>query len=130
MTAKDVSLQEQIAFIERERIVRSGLAAATRPYEDNLVAILASLNRLAERDKDAEIRLMEARQWQARFESVIKHLSHIHGLLHPQDVINQTGTRFKFHPPDELVRDMWEGLSRAIREIPTVIDAERSRNDT
>ncbi len=41
----------------------------------------------------------------------------------PGGVVAPDGRRFKFHPPDELVREVWEGLSKAIRGIPDAIRA-------
>lgn len=120
----DVSLEEQIAFLEHEIKFHKekfpDLVEAIGLYE----AILASLKRLKERERREDILRHERDKFHAQFEHVIKHLTHIQMLLHSEDV-TVNGKKFRFHPPDDLVRDTWEGLSKAIREIPSVIDAHR-----
>lgn len=74
--------------------------------------------------KRAEVRAIEVRRARAQFDAVVARLSHIYGLIHGDDVVVlPDGRRFKFHPPEEHVRAAWEGLSKAIREIPSAIDA-------
>jgi len=69
---------------------------------------------------------VDAERYRHGFESVISRLSHIHGLMWPEP-FEADGKHFKFHPPEELVRETWEGLSKAIREIPAAIDAARAK---
>lgn len=76
---------------------------------------------IAEERARSDVYRMERNHWQEKFDLLIKHLSHIHALIAPPDQITSDGKRFKFHPPEELVREVWEGLSNAIREIPDVI---------
>jgi hypothetical protein len=57
----------------------------------------------------------EAQRNRAMFESAIETITRITALIHADDVVLPDGRRFKFHPPDELVREAWEGLSSAIR---------------
>ena len=79
---------------------------------------------LAVRDAERiEVYRHEARRSNARFEHAVRHLSSIHALMHPQDVVLPDGRQLSFHPKDELVREAWEGLSAAIRGIPAAIDA-------
>lgn len=98
------AFDEAINCADKVRDIGPALLSAVRNAER--VAVFM-------RERDAE---------RARFQAVVAHLSHIHGLLHAPDVTSPDGRRFKFHPPDALVRDVWEGLSNAIREIPTAID--------
>ena len=59
----------------------------------------------------------EAQRNRAMFDGAIQQLVSIHNLIHADDVVLPDGRRFKFAPPDTLVREAWEGLSRAIRDI-------------
>lgn len=61
----------------------------------------------------------------AKFHAAVTHLSHVYGFIHADDVVLPDGRRFKFHPPDDHVRLAWEGLSKAIRGIPSAIEAAR-----
>jgi hypothetical protein len=77
---------------------------------------------------EVEIYRYERLQFRAQRDALIKHLSHIHAMLHAEPVKIE-GKIFTFHPPDELVREAWEGLSRAIRAIPVEIaDSGRARD--
>ena len=58
----------------------------------------------------------QAQRWHILFDAAVLRLSHIHGLLFPEDV-EHAGKRFEFNPPDELMREVWKGLSQAIRDI-------------
>ena len=77
-------------------------------------------------ERDLTAARAEAYANRMRFDAAIKHMTHIHALMWPEPV-ESDGKRFKFHPPEELVRECWEGLSKAIREIPTAIDAARGK---
>lgn len=70
--------------------------------------------------RQEEVRYFELMACRERYETAIKHLGHIHMLLHAEDTVAD-GKRWHFHPPESLVREAWEGLSKAIREIPIVI---------
>ena len=85
---------------------------------------------LLERDaRSLEVYFYEWQRLQAMNDHLIKHLSHIHMLMHPKDTQTEDGRRFKFAPPDALVREAWEGLSKAIREIPQEIDAAKREKE-
>lgn len=84
---------------------------------------------LCDQAKAAKVFCMERDHAKAQYMSVIKHLSHIHMLMHSEDVVAD-GKRFHFHPPEALVRETWEGFSQAIRQIPKIIaDAEAMRGE-
>jgi len=52
----------------------------------------------------------------AQFELAINNIVAIKSFVHPDGfVVNGKG--YSFHPPDSLVREAWEALSKAIREI-------------
>ena len=52
------------------------------------------------------------------FDSAISQLYAIKRLMHPNGFV-ANGKCYSFHPPIELVRDAWEALSKAIRDIDT-----------
>lgn len=67
----------------------------------------------------------ERMKYQVMFDRALRTLASIHALLHPENTV-ANGKTYVFHPPDALVREMWEGLSNAIREID--IDALRDES--
>ena len=52
----------------------------------------------------------------AMLDKAVQKICRITALIQADDVVLPDGRRFKFHPPDELVREAWEGLSQAIRD--------------
>jgi len=59
----------------------------------------------------------------AMFDAAINQLVRIKSFVHPDGfVVNSKG--YSFHPPDNLVREAWEALSKAIREIEITRDPE------
>jgi len=72
--------------------------------------------------QDAERWRYEEQKNRAMFDSAIQKLVAIHSLIQGDDVVLPDGRKFKFAPPDSLVREAWEGLSKAIRDIPAAID--------
>ena len=68
-----------------------------------------------------EIYAYELHRARAQIEHLIHHLSHIGLLCQGENIKLPDGRVMKFHPPDAFVRECWEALSKAIREIPTVI---------
>jgi hypothetical protein len=79
---------------------------------------------LADRlEREATVRAYETARAKAQFDAAVAHLSHIYAFIQADDVVLPDGRRFKFTPPDEHVRIAWEGLSKAIREIPAKCDA-------
>lgn len=53
----------------------------------------------------------------AKADALVKKLSRIALLQHPKDTVLEDGTRMRFKPPDELVRETWEYMSQAIRDL-------------
>jgi len=53
--------------------------------------------------------------------ALIKELCHIKMLLKPDCFETPDGKRYEFYPPDDLLRQMWDGLSRAIKSIPDLV---------
>lgn len=94
------------------------------PYPHEFIADLK--RQLATVTAERDALRVDAERYRHGFESVISRLSHIHGLMWPEP-FEADGKHFKFHPPEELVRETWEGLSKAIREIPAAIDAARAK---
>jgi len=77
-------------------------------------------NELAKERRRADFYLMEKAKYAAMFEHCCSHLSRIHMFVHP-DGIAVEGKIYSFHPPEGLVREAWEELSKAIREVPNAI---------
>ena len=67
-----------------------------------------------QRDREA-LRNENARR-AAMFDAAIGQLVKIKGFVHPDGFI-VNGKGYSFNPPIELVREAWEALSKAIREI-------------
>ena len=82
--------------------------------------------RIAELERRQEIISCELQQKRLSMESCISHLAHIHSLLCPEG-IRTVDKIYAFKPPVEFVREAWEGLSQAIRDIPDAIDAAREK---
>lgn len=74
--------------------------------------------------KAAEVYAAERNHARAMFESACSHLSHIHMLIQPEGVMVD-GRKLVFVPPEPLNRQMWEALSKAIRDVPAAIEAAK-----
>ena len=109
--------------LERELAQMSAQKAEAERRVSELEAKLAEARRDAERYREiSRIHRMEFQYKCAVEDALIERLSAIHNLMHPEP-IETKGKVFLFHPPDTHVREAWEGLSKAIREIPAAIDA-------
>ena len=71
---------------------------------------------LTEQAREIEGLRYEKARFAAMFEAAVNQLVRIKSFVHPDGfVVNGKG--YSFHPPIELVREAWETLSKAIREI-------------
>lgn len=128
-----VTMCEHARQLERElaeakQLLESDAPEGRRVTNAQHVALREQLDD-AQRDAESlrhrcDAEMKQAVRWHLCFDRAIKHLSHIYGLMCPEHIEND-GKQFKFHPPENLVREVWEGLSSAIREIPIVIDAAK-----
>ena len=116
--------------IQVDELKRELSAAQAKLHEDQRIIgevmdrALTAEKRIAELERRQEIISCELQQKRLSMESCISHLAHIHSLLCPEG-IRTVDKIYAFKPPVELVREAWEGLSQAIRDIPDAIDAAR-----
>lgn len=84
-----------------------------------MVQAAARLGAERERERAArerEVLQYEAAKARAMLGAAVGRLARIQSFVHPDGfVVN--GKTYGFHPPDNLVRELWEALSKAIREI-------------
>lgn len=64
-----------------------------------------------------EVAGYERERFQALNDALVKKLAAISLLTCPDDVVLPDGRRYAFKPPDDHVREAWEGLTKAIRSI-------------
>ena len=108
--------------MERPDVIPSLKFMLKRQYEDGydsacdtLEETIVELDRLR---KTNEVLRYENIRSRTMFEHAVRKMIAISRFAHPDGfVINGKG--YSFHPPDALVREAWEALSKAIREIDT-----------
>lgn len=72
---------------------------------------------LAERlERELTVERYERARFAAMFDLAVKQLCAIKSFAHPDGIV-VNGKGYSFHPPDLLVREAWEALSKAIRDI-------------
>lgn len=79
-------------------------------------AAAVSAERIAEDARRIEILQYELAKSMAMFDRALNTLVAISALAHPDGFI-VNGKGYTFHPPDALVRETWEAMSKAIRDI-------------
>lgn len=67
----------------------------------------------------------EVQRTRAMFDSAVQTITRITSFIQADDVVLPDGRRFKFHPSDELVREAWGALSKAIRDAALARQGER-----
>lgn len=85
---------------------------------------MEAADKIDELEKRLTVCRMETARSRAMFEMAIMQLVKIKSFVHPDGII-VNGLGYSFHPPDALVREAWEALSKAIREI----DVEKLARD-
>lgn len=70
----------------------------------------------AELQKEREVLHYEKIRYAAMFEHAVRRLTRIKSFVHSDGFV-LNGKGYSFNPPIELVREAWEALSKAIREI-------------
>jgi hypothetical protein len=60
--------------------------------------------------------LYEKARYAAMLETAVMRLVRIKSFAHPDGIVIN-GVGYSYNPPDALVREAWEALSKAIREI-------------
>ncbi len=102
----------------RDSVTFYRILSLARIMEGELTALSAELEHLF---ADRERRMKQV-------DHLISHLSYIHLLIQPDAFQLEDGRRMEFCPPPEKVTDYWKRLSKAIRDIPTAIDAAMKRS--
>lgn len=104
---------------ERPDVIPSLRHILKRQYEqgydstcDTIEETIVELERLRETVK---IQHYETANAMAMFGAAIEQLVKIKSFVHPDGIV-VNGIGYSFHPPDLLVREAWEALSKAIRE--------------
>jgi len=113
---------QKIAELKASASLANNLCPDHRDKQNGKPCLACSLE---EAQRDAEIRYMELQRSRAMSDHLIKRLVSIKSLMQADTVVLPDGRRFDFKPPDNLVRDAWEGLSAAIRDIDAAIDAQK-----
>ena len=102
------------------------LAASFRNALPMLIEELEAAREDAARlHKRLEVENMERLHNRAMFDAAVQRLVKISSFVQGPEIVLPDGRRFKFSPPDSLVREAWEGLSAAILGIDAAIDAAR-----
>ena len=99
-----------------ERLEKASMDTTVLEYGEHWNLHAEAVIALTEQAREIEGLRYEKARFAAMFEAAVNQLVRIKSFVHPDGfVVNGKG--YSFHPPIELVREAWETLSKAIREI-------------
>lgn len=122
----DTQLARKVRELERDLTAANAEVAQLRADVESMTKMCDSyadenqrLEAAAERERD--VFAIERDRARHSLDAAVAAICRITSFVQPPDVVLPDGRRMKFHPPEPLLRETWEALSKAI------IDAARGK---